>query len=140
MQQPRAGLRLSGDIDIPGVGMTQQLTVDVRQDDPFTVITVDGEIDIETAPQLREAVTQVTDAGADRLVFDLSDVAFVDSIGLGVFVLARKKMLLRQGTVDIVAPTRRVVAIFRIAGLDDVFTLRPTLAAVFADQDPAEPA
>jgi anti-sigma B factor antagonist len=120
--------------------MTQLLTVDVRQDDPFTVITARGEIDIETAPQLREVVTEVTDAGADRLVFDLSDVGFVDSIGLGVFVLARKKMQLRQGTVDIGASTRRVVAIFRIAGLDQLFRLRPTLAAVFADEDPAEPA
>jgi anti-sigma B factor antagonist len=120
--------------------MTQLLTVDVRQDDPFTVIAVRGEIDIETAPQLREVVTEVTDAGADRLVFDLSEVGFVDSIGLGVFVLARKKMLLRRGTVDIVASTRRVVAIFRIAGLEELFTLRPTLAAVFADEDPAEPA
>jgi anti-sigma B factor antagonist len=120
--------------------MTQQLTVDVRHDDPFTVITVNGEIDIDTAPRLREIVTEVTDAGADRLVFDLSDVGFVDSIGLGVFVLARKKMQLRQGTVDIVASTRRVVAIFRIAGLDELFRVRPTLAAVLADEDPAEPA
>ena len=120
--------------------MTQQLTVDVRHEAPFTVIEVAGEIDIDTAPQLREVVVEVTDAGADRLVFDLSGVTFVDSIGLGVFVLARKKMLLRRGTVDIVASTRRVVAIFRIAGLDELFRLRPTLAAVFADEDPAEPA
>jgi anti-sigma B factor antagonist len=120
--------------------MTQQLTVDVRRDDPFTVIAVGGEIDIDTAPRLRDIVVEVTDAGADRLVFDLSDVTFVDSIGLGVFVLARKKMLLRQGTVDIVASTRRVVAIFKISGLDELFRLRPNLAAVFADEDPAEPA
>jgi anti-sigma B factor antagonist len=120
--------------------MTQQLTIDVRQDGSFTVIEVAGEIDIDTAPQLRDVVTEVTDAGAGRLVFDLSDVTFVDSIGLGVFVLARKKMLLRQGSVGIVAPTRRVVAIFKISGLDELFRVRPTLAAVFADEDPAEPA
>jgi anti-sigma B factor antagonist len=120
--------------------MTQQLIVDVRQDDEFTVIEVTGEIDIDTAPQLRDVVAQVTDAGADRLVFDLTHVTFVDSIGLGVFVLARKKMLLRRGSVGIVAPTRRLIAIFKISGLDELFTLRPTLAAVFADEDPAEPA
>jgi anti-sigma B factor antagonist len=120
--------------------MTQQLTVDVRHDDPHTIIEVSGEIDIETAPQLREIVTEVTDAGADRLVFDLSDVTFVDSVGLGVFVLARKKMLLRQGHVGIVAPTRRVVAIFKIAGLEELFHVRPSLAALLADEDPAEPA
>lgn len=122
--------------------MVQQLTVDVQHDPPFTVIRVEGEIDIDTAPRLREVVAEVTDAGAgtDRLVFDLTDVSFVDSIGLGVFVLARKKMLLRQGSVSIVAPTRRVIAIFRISGLDELFRVRPTLAAVYGDDDPAEPA
>lgn len=120
--------------------MTQQLIVTVRHDDDHAIIEVAGEVDIETAPQLREVVTQVTDEGADRLVFDLSDVTFVDSVGLGVFVLARKKMLLRQGTIGIVAPTRRVVAIFKIAGLEELFRVRPTLAALLADEDPAEPA
>ena len=120
--------------------MTQELVVEVRQQGAFTVIDVSGEIDIDTAPELREVLLEVTDAGADRLVFDLSRVTFVDSVGLGVLVLARKKMLLRQGSVGIVAPTRRVVAIFKISGLDKLFRLRPTLAAVLADQDPAEPA
>jgi anti-sigma B factor antagonist len=120
--------------------MTQQLTIDVRHDEACTVIEVSGEIDIETAPQLRSVVTEVTDGPVRRLVFDLSRVAFVDSVGLSVFVLARKKMVLRQGLIGIVAPTRRVVAIFKIAGLDELFRVRPTLAAVLADKDPAEPA
>lgn len=120
--------------------MTQKLIVNVRHERESAIIDVTGEVDIETAAQLREVVTAVTDDGADRLVFDLSQVSFVDSVGLGVFVLARKKMLLRQGTVGIVAPTRRVVAIFKIAGLDEIFRVRPTLAAVLADEDPAEPA
>jgi anti-sigma B factor antagonist len=120
--------------------MAHKMDVDVRHEDPFTVIEVIGEIDIESAPWLREIVTELTDAGADRLVFDLSQVTFVDSIGLGVFILARKKMLLRRRTVGIVASTRRVVAIFRIAGLEQLFRIRPTLAAVLADEDPAEPA
>lgn len=120
--------------------MAQGLTVDVREDEPFVIIEVSGEVDIDTAGQLRDAVIEVTDAGADRLVFDLTHVGFVDSVGLGVFVLARKKMKLRRGTVDIVAPTRRIVAIFKIAGLDEIFRIRPSLAAVFAGADPAEPA
>lgn len=120
--------------------MTQQLVVDVRPEGAYTVIEVAGEIDIDSAPELREVLLEVTDAGADRLVFDLTDVTFVDSVGLGVLVLARKKMRLRQGSVAIVAPTRRLIAIFKISGLDKQFRLRPTLAAVLADEDPAEPA
>lgn len=117
-----------------------QLTVEVHEHETHVVIEVVGEIDIDTAPQLRGIVTAVTDAGPAHLVFDLSQVTFVDSVGLGVFVLARKKMLLRQDVVGIVAPTRRVVAIFTIAGLDQLFRIRPTLGAVLTAEDPAEPA
>jgi anti-sigma B factor antagonist len=120
--------------------MAQRLIVNVRHKDDYALIEVTGEIDIETAPQLRETVTEVTDGPIDRLVFDLSDVSFVDSVGLSVFVLARKKMLLRQGSIGIIAPTRRVMAIFKIAGLDELFRVRPSLAALLADEDPAEPA
>ena len=120
--------------------MAEQIGVLVRHEDPFVIIEVTGEIDIDTAPQLRDAVNTAADNGADRLVFDLSGVTFVDSIGLSVFVLARKKMLLRQGSVHVVATTRRVVAIFKIAGLEELFRVRPSLAVVMAEQDPAEPA
>jgi anti-sigma B factor antagonist len=120
--------------------MAHRLTIDVRHEDDMVVIVLAGDIDIDTAAQLREVVTQLTDDGAHHLVFDLTAVTFVDSVGLAVFVLARKKLQLRQGHLDIVAPTRRVLAIFKLAGLDQVFRIRRSLAAVLADQDPAEPA
>lgn len=120
--------------------MTHHLDVQVRHDEPFAIIEATGEIDVDSAALLREAVTEVTDGGTDRLVFDLTHVTFIDSVGLGVFVLARKKMQLRRGTIDIVAPTRRLIAIFTIARLDTVFRLHPSLASVLAGDDPAEPA
>lgn len=120
--------------------MTQDLMVTIRDEDPFVVLDVVGEVDISTAAVLRDAMIEATDTGARKLVFDLSRVTFVDSIGLGVFVLARKKMQLRRGSVDIVASTRRVLAIFKLAGLEQAFRIRPTLEALAAEDDPAEPA
>ncbi|WP_194839980.1 MULTISPECIES: STAS domain-containing protein [Aeromicrobium] len=120
--------------------MTQDLTVAIRDEHPYVILDVVGEIDIATASVLRNAMIEATDTGASRLVFDLSRVTFVDSVGLGVFVLARKKMHLRRGTVDIIASTRRVLAIFKLAGLEQAFRIRPTLEALAAEDDPAEPA
>ncbi|WP_194944533.1 STAS domain-containing protein [Aeromicrobium yanjiei] len=120
--------------------MTQDLTVAIRDEHPYVVLDVVGEIDIATASVLRNAMIEATDTGASRLVFDLSRVTFVDSVGLGVFVLARKKMHLRRGTVDIIASTRRVLAIFKLAGLEQAFRIRPTLEDLAAEDDPAEPA
>lgn len=120
--------------------MTQDLSVAIREEAPYVVIEAVGEIDVSTASVLRDAMIEVTDAGIGRLVFDLSAVTFVDSVGLGVFVLARKKMQLRRGSVDIIASTRRVLAIFKLAGLEQAFRIRPTLDALAAEDDPAEPA
>ena len=123
-----------------GVTMAQKFSVDVTHVGDYVVLDVAGEVDIETAPELRERMIEVTDAGADRVVFDLTRVSFVDSVGLAVFVLARKKMQLRRGTVDIVASTRRILAIFKLAGLDQAFRVRPSLAALVAEDEPSEPA
>jgi anti-sigma B factor antagonist len=120
--------------------MAQQLTVDTRHEGDVTILALAGEIDLESAPTLRNAVTEVTDAGADRIVLDLSDVSFIDSTGLGVFIYAQKKLRLRQGTLDIVGSTRRILAIFKLAGLDKAFRIHPSLEAALGQEDPAAPA
>lgn len=120
--------------------MTEELTLDVTSDGDHTILDLAGEIDIHTAPTLRGAVIELTDSGADRLIIDLTKVTFIDSIGLGVLILAQKKLRLRRGSLDIIASTRRILAIFKLAGLDQAFQIHPTLDSVFAEGDPAEPA
>ena len=104
-----------------------EFTVSTRTDDPFTVVEVSGEVDVYTAPRLREAVVAAIDGGALRLVVDVDSVEFLDSTGVGVLVGALKKVRSGGGTLDIVCTQPRLLKIFEITGLDKVFGLHATV-------------
>jgi anti-anti-sigma factor len=58
-----------------------------------TVVEVAGEIDVASAPELRHCLYQRIDGGARRLVVDLRQVDFIDSMGLGVLMGAKRRLL-----------------------------------------------
>lgn len=105
-----------------------EFTVSTRTDGPFTVVEVSGEVDVYTAPRLREAVVSAIDGGSLRLVVDVDNVEFLDSTGVGVLVGALKKVRSGGGTLDIVCTQPRLLKIFEITGLDKVFGLHTTVA------------
>jgi anti-sigma B factor antagonist len=91
------------------------------------VLTVHGELDIATAPDFRERLDEVVDGGAKRLVLDLSEVAFMDSVAIAAILHARTR--LGDGRMAVVIPggtyTRLV---FEIAGLPRCLDVFETLA------------
>lgn len=99
------------------------LTLTERTSPDHHVIEVAGEIDVYTAPKLREAVVGVIDAGHTTLVIDIENVAFLDSTGLGVLVGALKRVRAEGGSLDIICTSERLMRIFEITGLDKVFGL-----------------
>ena len=88
-----------------------------------TVIAVSGEIDVYTAPRLREAIVSLTDAGNYRLIVDMEGVEFLDSTGLGVLVGGLKRVRAHDGVIDLVCTQGRILRIFRITGLSRVFNI-----------------
>jgi anti-sigma B factor antagonist len=95
--------------------------------DGRTVVRVAGEIDVYTAPQLRERLDQEIEGGVHDLVVDLSGVTFMDSTGLGVLVGRLKQIRLNDGSMRLVCAHDRVLKVFVITGLDKVFALYPTV-------------
>ena len=115
-----------------------ELVLDARTEEPFEIIEVAGEIDVYTAPRLREAVVTAVEAGRLRLVVDIEQVEFLDSTGLGVLVGALKKVRAQGGTLDIVCTHQRLLKIFQITGLDKVFGLHDSLADVRSSHEAAQ--
>ena len=108
------------------------LTLATRDVDGRTVVVVGGEIDVYTAPQLRERLISLVDGGARRVVVDLGRVEFLDSTGLGILVGALKRLRGAGGELFLVCGQERLLKIFRITGLDRVFSLYPTVEAATA--------
>ncbi|MGD0561130.1 MAG: STAS domain-containing protein [Streptosporangiaceae bacterium] len=88
-----------------------------------TVIEVSGEIDVYTAPRLREKIIALVDAGKYQLIIDMEGVEFLDSTGLGVLVGGLKRVRQHDGGIDLVCTQGRILRIFRITGLSRVFDI-----------------
>jgi anti-sigma B factor antagonist len=97
----------------------------------FTVVEVGGEVDVASAPQLRDCLRQMIDAGSRQLVVDLRQVDFMDSVGLSVLVGALRRLRghdQQAGSLQLVCAEGLVLRILRLTGLDRVFPLHATLA------------
>ena len=101
-------------------------------DDTTHVVSVTGEIDLFTAPEFKQRISEPIDAGKARIVVDLSGVSFIDSSSLGVLIGAHKRLKLRDGSLVIVCDDRAIVNTFKITGLDEVFEIVPTRDDVVA--------
>ncbi len=105
------------------------MPVGIQRDErqSFTVLSITGDLDIVGAPELRKAVIQAVADGVRRLILDLSDLDFVDSVGLGVVVGALKRLRQRDGDLAVVCPVARIRRVFEICDLDRVLTMHTSI-------------
>ena len=106
---------------------------DRKVDDDTHVIAVTGEIDLFTAPEFKQRMSALIDAGRSRVVVDLTETTFIDSSSLGVLIGAHRRLKLRGGALMVVCDSEAIAKTFKITGLDGVFTLAPTVEAALAD-------
>jgi anti-sigma B factor antagonist len=103
------------------------LEVETEERGGATVLSLRGEIDVYTAPRLRQAIVDLVDAGSFRLVVDMEKVDFLDSTGLGVLVEGLKRVKNRNGSLSIVATQDKILKIFDITGLNKAFAIHASV-------------
>jgi anti-sigma B factor antagonist len=104
-----------------------ELSLATRSVADHVVLEIGGEIDVYTAPRLRERLTELLAAGEKHVVVDLGRVEFLDSTGLGVLVGAHRRLRASEGSLSLVCPHERLLKIFRITGLDTVFSMHSSV-------------
>ena len=78
------------------------LKLDDHMKDGIRVVNVEGEIDVYTAPRLRELLIELVNKGDYQLVVNMEKVEFLDSTGLGVLVGGLKRVRAHDGSLDLV--------------------------------------
>ena len=101
--------------------------IDVTERDGCTVVAVKGEVDLATAPTLKNRLLDLVTAGSREIVVDLSSTDFLDSTGLGAVVAAFKRVRAHDGNLTLVATTARVKRVFEITNLDRVVPICATV-------------
>jgi anti-sigma B factor antagonist len=111
--------------DRSGPGANAFAIVEQRPDERTAVISIAGELDLATAPQLKWRLVDALEAGLGAIVVDLGDVTFMDSTALGVLVGVRRGLDV-GARLAIVCTHPGVLNIFQIAGLDGAFDMFAT--------------
>lgn len=106
---------------------TVDLQIDTRAQDDWKVLSVRGEVDLYTSPQLREAIDRGVGESASRVLVDLTAVNFMDSSGLGVLVGSLKRSRERGGELALVCTEGSVLKVLTITGLDRVFPIHASV-------------
>lgn len=106
-----------------------QLTVSQRQDSKGIVIESIGEVDLTTAPQLKECLmAAVSSPEKPPVIVDLSQVDFIDSAGLALLVEARKRLSPEGRTLNVLlTPGRQPERVLKLGRFDTIMNLAYSL-------------
>ena len=100
--------------------------------DGIEVIGAGGEIDICTAPRLRELLIDLAGTNSYQLIVNLDKAGFPGSTGLGVLAGGLKRVRPHDGWLDLVCTQERILKIFRITGLTEVFGIYQSVGQAIA--------
>jgi anti-sigma B factor antagonist len=115
-----------------GAGGFVDLKLGHYNKDGIEFIDVRGQIDIYTAPRLRELLIDLVSKNNYQLIVNMDKVEFLDSTGLGVLVGGLKRVRAHDGSLDLVCTQERILKIFRITGLTQVFDIHETVNQAIA--------
>lgn len=104
-----------------GFGIVQS-----EPDPQTTVVSVEGDLDLSTAPRLKWMLVDALEHGPRQLVVDLSATTFMDSTALGVLVAVWRRLSSGE-RLTVVCTKHDVLKIFEYAGMDGAFAIFSTL-------------
>lgn len=112
-----------------GAAVTPSLGFFARTVGGITIAELTGELDIASAPALREQLLSLLQPGSSSLVVDMSKVSFTDASGLAVLVSTARHARLLGGCLRLAAVSPPTAQVLRITGLDRNLAIFPTVQA-----------
>lgn len=98
--------------------------INTRQlDSNIPLIELEGEVDVYTAPQLKQQLLSLLEAGNSQMVVDLTKVEYLDSTALGILIGGLKRVRERDGNLSLICHSPRIRRVFEITGLDKIFDI-----------------
>ena len=99
----------------------QAIVTDIRSD--VAVLRLSGELDADTATRLHELLAELLERPVPRIVVDLSDLKFCDSVGLSAFVVSKQVITARGGWLSFAAASPFLTGLMHTVGLTRYFPM-----------------
>ncbi len=120
--------------------MNAPFKVEAESNSALHTVTVSGELDQSTAPELRNALMATLGGDADSgVLIDLSDCGFIDSTGLSVLVEAKRELSDASRRFGVCCPDADVRRLLELTGIDQavgLFDTRDEAVAALANGSP----
>ena len=100
-------------------------SLDISQAAGRTRLAVRGELDMDSAPQLLEAIVLAHQTVGGDVTLDLRDVTFMDSRGLAAMITAHRQLAREQARLRLLNPCPAVAAVLEITGVGPLFDVEP---------------
>ncbi|MCK8679167.1 MULTISPECIES: STAS domain-containing protein [Streptomyces] len=117
------------------------LTVDEAEHGSWTVLGIQGELDLVSSPVVRRRVHEAVADGRRDVVLDLSEVLFCDSSGVGVLIASRRLLHSCRGRLRLILPARGAVEgshvnrVMSALGVRRLFAVYPDVPAATRDDN-----
>ena len=102
------------------------MNVQVASSADYTLVSVEGRVDTTNASEFEKSMMQVIEDGCTKLILDCSELIYISSSGLRVFLLVQKKMSAIKGLFRICNLQPGIKEIFDISGFSSIFSVFPT--------------
>lgn len=99
------------------------LKIDIEESLNGRVVKLAGEVDVYTAPLLRDAIIPLTIEKDLNLIVDMTKVVYMDSTGLGVFIGAFKSSHQHKSSLKLIGVTEKIDRLFQITGLSEIIDI-----------------
>jgi anti-anti-sigma factor len=99
------------------MGVQDHLRIAVAHDDDRVVLSLDGELDMASAPLLQQAIEDVELTGKRMVVLDLQQLEFIDSTGLRIILSARKRCGERNQELAVTRGSPQVERLLSVTGM-----------------------
>lgn len=100
------------------------LELNISDPEGNALIQVKGEVDLNSAPQLRDAILKAVKKAASQVSVDLSHVAYMDSSGVATLVEGLKACREPGKAFVLLAPSQSVMKVLQLSRLDSVFNIQ----------------
>ncbi len=102
------------------------MKINQSERDGFTVISIAGELDINSSPRLREAFQPFCQQSAHNIIVDFAELSYVDSSGLATFIEILQRLKKQGGSLAFVQVPEKIRNLFEVTKLDKLFSIYHT--------------
>ena len=104
----------------------------VLRQDRANVLAIEGDIDLQVSPAVRESLTAMIKKKPERIVIDLSRATYIDSAGIAVLILAMQEVKAYGGTFFLSGVQETIRLILETSRLDRIFWIFPDVDTALA--------